>query len=182
MRHFAGHFVHLITSVSSHESAEAPLLLSSNSRTIQGQNYLQQALRSLSFKHFFTQQVRQATSQVATLSKSSSSGIFETASSPRDNLPPVVAKRSLASSTGTNFGQEFHHCSPATHLGSGVAASVQGKEENRMSLSIGMTSNSQIHKFTLHIYTYVYIYMLDGPLGSIMHPTGSTRYMAPLDT
>ena len=26
------------------------------------------------------------------------------------------------------------------------------------------------------------LYMLDGPLGSIMHPTGSTRYMAPLDT
>ena len=28
----------------------------------------------------------------------------------------------------------------------------------------------------------IYIYMLDGPLGSILHPTGSSRYMATLDT
>ena len=35
---------------------------------------------------------------------------------------------------------------------------------------------------TVFSYIYIYIYMLDGPLGSILHPTGSSRYMATLDT
>ena len=45
---------------------------------------------------------------------------------------------------------------------------------------VNLMSMSDAKCETFHIY--IYIYMLDGPLGSIVHPTGSSRYMATLDT